>query len=132
MTKLPADRFSLQIRASMDALLQCHRVCLSMAMTHCFEIGGEHARPQHLRLMLDCAEFCLLTADMLARKSQFHNRICALSAEICDVCAADCAKLGHMDGCVAICRTTAALCREAARLEHAEVLSMASSLPPGK
>ncbi|HEY3777504.1 MAG TPA: four-helix bundle copper-binding protein [Rhizomicrobium sp.] len=128
----PADRFSAQVRASMDALARCHVTCLSMAMTHCFELGGEHTRPQHIRLMLDCAAVCALASDMLARKSQFHNRICALAAEICEVCAEDCERLGQMETCVRACREAAALSRETARLDHAEILAMASQLPPGR
>ncbi|HEY6578465.1 MAG TPA: four-helix bundle copper-binding protein, partial [Rhizomicrobium sp.] len=125
------DRFSAQVRACMESLAQCHATCLSSAMTQCFELGGEHVRPQHIRLMLDCAAMCSLTTDLLAHKSQFHNRVCALCAEVCDVCAADCERLGQMEHCAASCRKTAALCREAARLEHAEVLRMASMLTPG-
>ena len=45
----------------MTALADCHIQCLSMAMTHCLEMGGEHSRPQHLRLMMDCAAMCALT-----------------------------------------------------------------------
>ena len=127
-----ADRFSRQVHATMEALARCHTTCLSMVMTHCFELGGEHARPQHIRLMLDCAVICTATADLLAHKSQFHNRVCALCADICEVCAADCERLGQMDECVEICRQCAALCRETARLDHAGILAMASMLPPSR
>jgi hypothetical protein len=126
-----ADRFSQQVHACMDAIARCHTTCLSMVMTHCFELGGEHTRPQHIRLMLDCATICSATADLLAHKSQFHNRVCALCADVCDVCAADCERLGQMEDCVTTCRHCAACCRETAKLEHAEVLRMASMLPPG-
>jgi hypothetical protein len=124
------DSFSSQTRECMQALSHCHTQCLSMAMTHCIEIGGDHARPQHLRLMMDCAAMCALTGDLLAHKSQFHNRVAALCAEICEVCAEDCEKLGQMEDCVAACRRTATLCNAVARLDHAEILTMASRLPP--
>jgi hypothetical protein len=35
-----------------------------------------------------------------------------------------------MEPCVEACRACAAACREAARLDHAEILKMASELPP--
>src|SRR5262249_20542730 len=114
-----ADRFSHQVHACMDALARCHTTCLSMVMTHCFELGGGHKRPQHLRLMLDCATVCAATADLLAHKSQFHNRVCALCADICEVCAEDCEHLGQMEECVESCRRCLELCRETARLDHA-------------
>jgi hypothetical protein len=128
----PTDRFSAQVHASMDALARCHAMCLATAMTQCFELGGEHARPQHLRLMLDCAAACAFASDMLARKSQFHNAVCALAADICEVCARDCERLGSIENCVHTCRETASLCRKTARLDHAEILAMASMLPPGR
>jgi hypothetical protein len=124
------NNFSQQIRDTMAALQHCHNTCLSMAMTHCLEIGGEHSRPQHLRLMLDCAALCAATEDFLARKSQFHNRICALCAEVAQTCAEDCARLGDMEACVEACRKVTAACTEAAKLDHAEILAMASRLPP--
>ncbi len=116
----------------MEALARCHLSCLSAAMTRCFELGGEHVRPQHLRLVLDCAAVCAFASDVLARKSQFHNAVCALAADICEVCAKDCERLGHMKSCVQTCRETAALCRQTARLDRAEILAMASMLPPGR
>ena len=124
------NQFSQQTRAVIMALQQCHTVCHSMAMTYCLEMGGEHARPQHLRLMLDCAGMCAFTADALGRKSQFHTRFAALCAEVCETCAEDCAALGGMEECVETCRDCARLCREISRPEQAEILDMASRLAP--
>jgi len=127
-----ADRFSHQVHACMEALTRCHTTCLSMMMTHCFELGGEHVRPQYIRLMLDCATMCAATADLLAHKSQFHNRVCALWGDIGEVCAEDCERLGEMEDCVGTCRHCAELCRKTARLEHSAILGMASMHPPGR
>jgi hypothetical protein len=124
------NQLSHQTRAAIKALQHCHAMCHSMALTHCLEMGGEHARPQHLRLMLDCAGICAFTADALGRKSQFHTRFAMLCAEVCETCAADCAALGGMEDCVQACNDCARLCREISRPEHAEVLGMASRLPP--
>ena len=125
------NQLSQKVRDTIQALQHCHATCLSMAMTHCLETGGEHARPQHLRLMLDCAQLCALTADALGRKSQFHNRLAQLCAEVCETCEKDCARLDGMEDCVQACRDCARLCTEVARLDHAEILAMASKLPPG-
>jgi hypothetical protein len=124
------NQLSQQTRAAIQALQQCHTVCHSMALTHCLEMGGEHARPQHLRLMLDCAGLCAFTADALGRKSQFHTRFAALCAEVCETCEADCAALGDMEECVEACSDCARLCREISRPEHADTLAAASRLPP--
>src|SRR5438445_13299076 len=101
------NQLSRQIRETIEALQHCHAICASMAMTHCLETGGEHARPQHLRLMLDCAGLCALTADALGRKSQFHNRLAPLCAEVCETCEQDFAALGGMEDCVEACRERA-------------------------
>jgi hypothetical protein len=124
------NQLSRQAHEAILALQNCHLTCSSMAMTHCLEMGGEHARPQHLRLMLDCAEFCAFTADALGRKSQFHNRFAALCADICETCAKDCEALGDMEECVQACRDCARHCTAIARLDHLEILEMASQVPP--
>src|ERR1700754_1167611 len=80
------NQLSHQTRDTIEALQHCHVTCHTMAMTHCLEMGGEHARPQHLRLMLDCAAFCAFTADALGRKSQFHSRFATLCADVCETC----------------------------------------------
>jgi hypothetical protein len=124
------DRFSEQTKACMQALLHCHSVCLSTGMTRYLEASHEHKRPQHLRLILDCAAVCILTSDLLAHKSQFHARFCALCAEVCETCFKDCQQLGGLEDCAEACRSAASHCRETAKLEHREILELASRLPP--
>ena len=82
---------------------------------------------------IDASSLQTLTIDdvnALERKSQFHTRFAALCAEVCETCAADCEALGGMEECVEACRHCARLCRELSRPEHAEILGMASQLPP--
>ena len=55
---------------------------------------------------------------------------CAMAADIAETCGEDCARLGQMDDCADLCRRTAELCRAIAKLDHAEVLAMASKLVP--
>ncbi len=124
------NQLSQQVRDAIKALQHCHATCHSMALTHCLEKGGAHARPQHLRLMLDCAAICAFTADALGRKSQFHAPFAALCADVCETCAEACAALGDMEDCVAACRDCARLCRELSRPEQAETLARASRRAP--
>ncbi len=80
------NAFSRQTQEAIAALHNCHIACLSMASVHCLQMGGEHTKPQHLRLM-DCAEFCAFTADALSRKSQFsHPLRAALRRCLPDLC----------------------------------------------
>jgi len=117
--------YSPQLRDNLDKLGACHDMCLSMAMTFCLEMGGAHARPQHIRLMLDCAGMCDTARDAILRKSQFHTGILTLCADICEACGKACAALGRMEDCVETCRACAEACRLSARLDHAEILTAA-------
>ena len=121
---------SSQVADAIKSLQQCHAICSSMAFTHCLEMGGEHTRPQHLRLMMDCAALCAFTADALGRKSQFHNRFAALCADVCETCEKDCEALQDMEECVRACRDCALRCRDIARLDHKDILDKASQHPP--
>src|SRR5258707_15173235 len=108
------NQLSQQTRDTIELCTQCHTICLTMAMTHCLETGGEHVRPQHFRLMMDCAEVCATTADLLAHKSQFHRQMCGLCVEVCTACANDCMTLEGMEECIAACFACAEACREMA------------------
>ena len=122
--------FSQQVENAIQALTHCHAMCHAMAMTHCLEVGGEHARPQHLRLMQDCAAICAFTADALGRKSQFHVPFAVVCAQVCETCAESCAGLDGMDDCVKACLACAASCRDLIGPE-AEIRVMASQWAPG-
>jgi len=125
-----SDRLSKQTRECITELMACHSICLSAAMTRQLEADHSHNRPQHLRLMLDCAEICVFTADALARKSQFHSPICALCADICETAAKDFQQLTGFTDCAEACLRAAAHVQDMARFEHAEILAMAARLPP--
>ncbi|HKY91981.1 MAG TPA: four-helix bundle copper-binding protein [Nevskiaceae bacterium] len=95
-----------------DVCFECHRACLSEAMTHCLTAGGDHVAPGHFRLMLDCAEICLATAHFMQRESPLHPEICGVCAAVCERCADSCDALDGMEGCAAVCRRCASHCRE--------------------
>jgi hypothetical protein len=105
------NQLSAETRHCIEEAQRCHSVCLATAMTMCLEMGGEHVRPQHFRLMMDCASICQLAADMMAHKSQFHRQTCALCAQVCETCARDCERVGDMEECVAACKACAQSCR---------------------
>lgn len=102
------------MRACIEACLDCYKTCLSTATHHCLETGGRHTEPQHFRLMLACAEMCRASAHLMLTGSSAHRHSCSACAEICEACAADCERVGDMDACVEACRTCARQCREMA------------------
>ncbi len=95
----------------------CYRSCTE-TVVRCLEMGGKHAAPDHIRLMLDCAEICRTSAGFMMRGSPLHERVCGVCADICERCAADCDGLSEdepeMADCAATCRRCARTCREMA------------------
>jgi len=43
--------------SNVKIMTDCHDTCLQ-AVSHCLDTGGDHARTQHITLLLDCAEIC--------------------------------------------------------------------------
>ncbi|MCQ4162929.1 four-helix bundle copper-binding protein [Roseomonas sp. GC11] len=115
MTHLSPSLLSPSLRHCIDHCLACHAECLSTLSGHCLEAGGRHAAPDHVRLMLACAEICRSTAHLLLLGSPRHAAFCTECAAICTECAAQCEALGGMEECVAACRACAALCAAMAK-----------------
>src|SRR5665647_3165403 len=65
-----------------DACSHCHETCLHTAMTHCLAVGGKHVEAGHFRLMINCAEICQTSANFMLSGSAFHQKVCAVCAEI--------------------------------------------------
>lgn len=54
--------------SGIQAALDCHTTCLE-TISHCLAKGGDHARPDHIKLLIDCAEICQTAANFMARES---------------------------------------------------------------
>lgn len=107
----------MDIQTCVQNCTECHRICLETA-AYCLQKGGKHAEPNHVRLLLDCAQICQTSADFMIRGSDLHTWTCAVCAEICEVCAKDCESMGddqQMKRCAEVCRRCADSCREMAR-----------------
>ena len=106
-----------QARPELD---RCIRDCLDCArscyetITHCLELGGEHAEARHINALLDCAQICETTAAFMARVSELHPKVCAICADACERGAKECERFPDdkmMAECAEICRQTANSCR---------------------
>lgn len=95
-----------------DDCQRCHDICLQTALQHCLKLGGEHATPEHIALMLTCAEMCQTAANAMLRASPLHNLICMTCGDLCDACAASCEGVGDMQECIDACRQCAQSCQE--------------------
>lgn len=100
------------MESGVHAALDCHTVCLE-TVTHCLSMGGEHARPEHVTLLLDCAEICQTAANFMTRDSELHAVVCGACAQVCERCAQSCEQLGgdEMRRCADACRRCAESCR---------------------
>lgn len=105
-----------RMTSGIQTALDCQTVCFE-TVSYCLTQGGEHAAPDHMKLLLDCAEICQTAANFMARDSDAHALTCRVCAEICDRCAASCEQMGddeQMRRCADACRRCAESCREMA------------------
>ena len=98
-------------QTAIKACLDCHSMCLQMAMTYCAEKGGRHVEAAHLGLMINCAELCQTSANFMLSASPLQGRLCEVCAEVCEACARSCEQLEGMAECAEECRHCATICK---------------------
>lgn len=110
-----------EMQSCIDACLECHAICLD-TVRHCLQIGGKHASPQNVTLLLDCAQICIASADFMLRESPEHSLACGACAAICRACAESCRQVGgpEMERCAAVCDACAASCTKMAQQARAQ------------
>jgi hypothetical protein len=106
-----------QMRQCITNCLQCHADCTE-TLTHCLMRGGDHAAPPHQKLLGDCAQACITSADFMLRMSDYHTEYCRLCADLCRACGEDCERLASGDHtmlkCAESCRRCEQTCRDMA------------------
>ncbi|MEO8771395.1 MAG: four-helix bundle copper-binding protein [Ferruginibacter sp.] len=95
-----------------DACLECATEC-----NHCAVACLEEKEVQHLtqciRLNLECAVICRVTAELMTTGSAYSAQICELCATICNACAEKCQQHANMG--MEHCRECAETCRACAK-----------------
>ena len=109
-----ATHSSTEMQGCIDECLRCHAICLQ-TVSHCLEMGGKHADPAHIRLLLDCAEICQASANFMLRGSDLHQRTCGVCAEVCRACAESCERMGGTDELMQQCAQQCRRCQESCR-----------------
>jgi hypothetical protein len=105
-----------QMQRCIQECLSCFSVC-EQTLAHCLRKGGKHAAPELVKVMVDCAESCRMSAAMMSRESAFHARHCGLCADICKACEEACEEFAgdaQMKACADACRSCADACRQMA------------------
>jgi hypothetical protein len=102
---------SAEMQQCIDECTRCNNVCLATA-SHCLELGGRHADPAHIGLLLDCAEICQTSANFMLRGSDRHQLTCRLCADICRACAEACERIGGDDELMRQCAEECRRCQQ--------------------
>lgn len=113
-----AGNLSPDMQKCIEECLNCHSVCLA-SVQYCLQMGGRHAAPEHIGILLDCAEICQTSANFMLRTSESHGRICGICAEVCARCEESCRQMGgdaQMQACAEACRRCANSCRQMASM----------------
>lgn len=100
----------------MNALNNCAAECNHCA-TACLDEEDVKMLTRCIKLDMDCADICQLTASYVARGSEHTNHLLKECAEICEACAEECEKHAHMEHCskcAEACRHCAEVCLQTA------------------
>lgn len=107
-----------KVKKCIDDCVACANSCLE-TMSHCLHMGGSHADPAHITLLVNCAEVCRASGDFMLTGSEFSSEMCELCAPVCDRCASSCEQFSddrQMMACAELCRTCADSCRQMASM----------------
>ena len=102
-----------QFDACIDACNDCAAACDRCAAA-CLREPDPKAMARCIALDIDCAQLCRVAAGFVARASEVADELCQACADLCDICAGECAKhsMQHCQDCAAACARCAAECRK--------------------
>lgn len=109
------SRMEQMVQDCITSCEKCRAACIR-AITHSLEVGAEHARQEHIRLLLDCADVCQVSANFLLRGSPSAGYFCSIGGRLCDRYVREYKGLCGLEECVAACETAAALCHRMGRV----------------
>lgn len=107
-----------QLQDCIKVCWDCRNKCQKTFFNYCLQMGGDHLKEAHVKLMTDCIQICQITADFMTRLSSFDKAICEVCAMICEACAKSCddLKTEEMQSCAYVCRRCAESCQAMAKM----------------
>ncbi len=99
-----------QMQDCINDCLNCHNVCTDRAMSTLAA-----GKPDHIKVLLDCAEICLASAHSMMRNSPLYGHFCNACQAICTHCADMCDSIGDQ-GCANACRACATSCQQIVKM----------------
>lgn len=108
------DHASLPFNRCIELCNACAVACNRCAAACVEEASSTLARC--IALDLDCAAICVATADAMARNSENAGLFASLCADVCRLCAAECADhdMDHCRRCAQACQLCEAECQRVA------------------
>jgi hypothetical protein len=119
-----------------DTCADCAKAC-NKAFHHCLTQAAV-AKGQHARMaqtLADCAAFCALSAEMLARTSALALISCAACADACKRCAQECESFDtdmEMKSCQQECLRCEESCRKMVQSAGSKRTAESSQSPAGR
>ncbi|OXS94238.1 MULTISPECIES: four-helix bundle copper-binding protein [Burkholderiaceae] len=97
-----------QFQSCIDACYSCATACDHCAIS-CLNEQDVKAMARCIKLDMDCAQICRLSASYMARDSEFARKMCKICADICEACGRECAKhqMDHCQHCAKACQKCA-------------------------
>lgn len=115
MADMDQDLMSEEMNRCIQLCHNCHALCVQL-IGYCLQLGGRHGAPEHIRLLMDCAQMCETNTEYMLRESTFHSRVCELCADMCVRCAESCEQIAGEDQrikqCIELCRRCANSCKK--------------------
>ncbi len=105
----------LENKQVMEALAKCAAECNHCA-TACLDEKDVSMLARCIRLDMDCAHICALTAGFIARGSEYAKQLLPVCAAVCEECARECdthSQMEHCARCAQACRDCAEACKAA-------------------
>ncbi|MEO6903605.1 MAG: four-helix bundle copper-binding protein [Bacteroidia bacterium] len=96
-------------------LSACADAC-NTCLTACLKEEEVKKMVSCIRLDMDCAQICEVTAAFISRGSDHAKHLMKECAEICSKCAQECGKHAHMEHCKVcsdMCKKCAEMCSTA-------------------
>lgn len=109
---LRQNNMRIQDHKLLNALHECSRACYHCSVS-CLREKDVKMMTECIRLDMDCAQICDVTAAFICRESRHAHHLLKECAEICHKCAEECGKHAHLEHCkecAEACRNCAALC----------------------
>jgi len=106
-----------------EACGHCEAAC-QIAFHHCITqaSSGKLSHARMAQTVADCAAFCSLSAELIARQSAFMALSCHACAQACARCAQECESFANdplMKSCMASCQKCEESCRNMVRMMSA-------------